>query len=243
MKIIHFNKKKENNPELLNIVVPTKSVEGNLFKNLMKSIDENIKDLEMDVVVSAVESSGPEFRFSKSVNAGVESQDADYYLNVNDDVIISQGSLKKAIENMKSVKNLGLHGAVLRRPSGWMQHAGVGCIKPDKLNKDFIKWVFNLLLLPAPFYMVRSFIEYKQKNYLPLYHYSRIDKHHKGVVTGAFHLFDKDTYEKTGGYDENYKMGGEDFDFCLTVIKNKKKIRLDEKVCGIHLERAAGIRY
>lgn len=244
MKITHFNLKRDNSGKLLNVVVPTKSIESNLFKNLMGSIEKNSKFLNTGIIVSAVESTGPEFCYSRSVNKGVESQNADFYLNINDDIVLADGALKQALENMNSIKGIGLHGAVLRYPNGLIQHAGIGFIAFDSLTPATFEWFISLAILRrAPILAIKSIVAYNEKRWPPAYMYARISARHKGIVTGAFHLFDADTYRKAGGYDEEYKMGTEDLDFCLSVIKCGKKVRLDKCVCGIHFEGASGINH
>ncbi len=62
-------------------------------------------------------------------------------------------------------------------------------------------------------------------------------------MIGAFNLFDAETYGKVGGYDESYRMGYEDMDFCLGVLKSGRKIRLDAHTKAIHYEGTSGVDY
>ncbi|MBC7081648.1 MAG: hypothetical protein H5T44_05345 [Thermoplasmatales archaeon] len=158
MRIIHFNVKNENYDELLNIVVPTKSVEGNLlFKNLMKSIHENAEDLEMDVIVSAVESSGPEFSFAKSVNKGAESlptaEDVvfDYEIRKKGGKILFDPELGMPHKRRNSLKGL------------WKQiyRYGLGRAIANKKYKE-LKSIFHILpslaILFFPIFLIFSII-------------------------------------------------------------------------------------
>lgn len=244
MKIFSFPIRKDKDfDKALNVVVPTKSTESNLFKTFRKNFEGSIGNVDMNIILTVVESSGPEFCYARSVNKGVESQDAEYYLNVNDDVVLFDGSLSTALKNMLTRKDMGIHGAVLQYPNGFIQHGGVGFITFERPKLEHVEWLVRMFMHKAPFAAIRDMMAYKRTLRPVIYHYFKISKERKGIVTGAFHLFDNDTFKKTKGYDEGYAMGFEDIDFCLNAIKAGKKVRLDKRVRGIHLETASGLNF
>ncbi|NPA75631.1 MAG: hypothetical protein GXO25_06085 [Euryarchaeota archaeon] len=228
----------------LNVVIPTSSVDNALFKKAKKSVEENAKHVAMNVYLNAVVDSGPGFNFSASVNRGLREQDADFYLNMNDDVILHSHALFNGINDFDQIENLGLLGAVLYYPDGKIQHAG---IKMEKCS--VFKKILDYPWFVAPRYSLKLFLLEEKIYHSMKVRYRicgqfmhRIDRFY-GVIVGAFHMFSRDVYLKVGGYDENYKMGTEDIDFCLSVLKAGYLIRIDKDVTGIHYGNASGARY
>ncbi len=233
----------------LNVVIPTHTIEKTLFKKAKKSVEEAAKHVQVNVTLNAVVDSGPDFRFSRSVNRGLEETEADFYLNMNDDLILDKKALFYSIQDFDEIPNLGLLGALLFYPNGKVQHLG---IEIKKCN-SFWKLIRYMPWYHAPFYslnlwkieneLIKSKVRYnlcsithtKLKNFKL--------KNIKGVVGGAYHIFTRYVYLKTKGYDENYIMGTEDVDFCLMVMKLNKHVRLDTRVRGIHYGHGSGKNY
>ncbi len=229
---IEINKDHE---KFINITVPTKSVDTETFKNFMKNTRSAVENSGMNAYIEAVESSGDQFRFSTSVNSGFENRAADYYLNVNDDVLMSTDSIKQCIKNLELFGNASLIGAVLYYPNRKIQHAGIAAMQSGSLSY----YAYHIFRYKAPFdgfRKVKYFRSNGMRNFLYLYNLTKLKSYVQGVVTGAFHFMSSETLNVLKSYDESFRNGSEDVDFCLRAIQNKIKVWLDIKVTGIHYE-------
>ena len=239
MKVTSYQLNKTDSDKSLSIVIPTKSISGNLFKEAKTNLEKSSERLEENITLTAVEDSGDSFSFSKSVNKGLEEINADIYLNMNDDVILSVNSLEKAIKIASSKDTVV--GAVLYYPDRTLQHAGVSMdLVSSTIDKSYIGYFLKELKIHmAPFFAFRN-LNYMRSiglnKFLDINHYRKINPSNKGIVTGAFHMFSSGILKSTGGYDENYRVGFEDLDFCLRALQSGISIRLSTEVNGIHFE-------
>ncbi len=235
-------KESESN-KVISIIIPTPDINADIYKRSVRSVYDAVRDLsDYEVHLVSVEDSGENFRFSKSVNRGIDEMDANFYLNMNDDVILDSDAISHSIETLELDKNIGLLGAILYYPNKKIQHAGIGVAKP--LSYEYFKVMF--IKYHAPFYSLRKIIAHRRgsiNDFVLLYHSEKIHELKYGLVTGAYHFFTKSAVKTTGGYDENYKMGMEDVDYCLSIIKHGFKVRLNPEVEGIHYETYHGINY
>lgn len=250
MKVISYNiKKSKNNNKVLSIVVPTTSTSLDRFKKLKNSVYKNAEHVDINIVLNAVEDHGTNFNFSRSVNRGLQELDADFYLNVNDDIILNEMAFYYSLKDFEENYDLGLLGALLYLPNGKIAHAGIKVIKGPSLR--YLGWYITFSWIKDfPFYSINKIIKLKStfrsnniKEYYGTVHYRNINKNHFGLITGAYHFFTKEVYHFTNGYDENYKMGLEDIDFCIKILKNNKIIRMDAQVKGVHTPGSSGLIY
>ena len=123
MKVTSYQLNKTDTDKSLSIVIPTKSISGNLFKEAKTNLEKISESMKENITLTAIEDSGESFSFSKSVNKGLEEINADIYLNMNDDVTLSGNSLEKAIKVASSMNTVV--GAILNYPDGHIQHAGM----------------------------------------------------------------------------------------------------------------------
>ncbi len=239
MKITSYELKKGDSKKTLSIVIPTKSISGNLFKEAKKNLEKISESIKENITLTAVEDSGESFSFAKSVNKGLEEINADIYLNMNDDVTLSGNSLEKAIKIASSMNTVV--GAILNFPDGHIQHAGISVnLVSSTIDGSFIGYFLKEVKIHrAPFDAFRK-MNYMRSmglnKFLYINHYRKINPSNKGIVTGAFHMFSSGILKSTGGYDENYRVGFEDIDFCLRALQSGINIRLSTEIKGIHNE-------
>ena len=239
MKVTSYQLNTTDSGKSLSIVIPTKSISGNLFKEAKTNLGKISESMKENVTLTAVEDSGESFSFSKSVNKGLEEINADIYLNMNDDVTLFGNSLENAIKIASSMNTVV--GAILNYPDGPIQHAGISVdLVSSTIDGSFIGYFLKeLKLYRAPFDAFRK-MNYMRSiglnKFLDINHYRKINPSNKGIVTGAFHMFSSGILKSTGGYDENYRVGFEDLDFCLRALQSGISIRLSTEVNGIHFE-------
>ncbi len=239
MNVISYRLKNGDSGKNISVVVPTKSVNGTLFQNAKMNLSKISEKLDHEITLTAVEDSGTGFSFAKSVNRGIEEINADIYLNMNDDVILNGNSFETAVKYV-SEKDL-LMGALLYYPNGKIQHAGMSIdLVCSSMDSSFMGFFLDEIKThKAPFDAFRK-IKYMRNlgldKFLYINHYKKVNPSSNGVVTGAFHMFSSNLLKKLKGYDENYKVGFEDIDFCLNALKNGFNIRMSNGINGIHKE-------
>jgi GT2 family glycosyltransferase len=219
----------------LSITIPTKDVNSETFKRAFRSIESTSNELLCNIYIQAVESSGTEFNFARSVNTGFAERSADYFLNMNDDVELYPGTLKTSLERSKSLNDKVLLGALLYFPSGRIQHAGMQAI----MSNTFRYYSYHILKYKAPLDAMRKkafFREHGYKRFVFFIHPDRIIPDMKGVVTGAYHFMSAQTLNLLKCYDESYSNGSEDADLCLSAIQGNVKVAIDASIQGTHYE-------
>jgi len=234
MKINSERIKSSSSDKTLSIIIPTPDITNKVYKASIQALKLSIKDINgYDIYIVTVEDSSPDFRYSRSVNRGIEEISATYYLNMNDDVLVKNSTLSESIKIAESFPNFGILGSVLFYPDGGIQHSGISVVKAPSLDY-FIKMIYYYR---APFDSVRKILKYKRENMMPFLlftHSHKIGKPTTGLVTAAYHLINGQVVRKIKGYDENYKMGMEDVDFCLETIKAGYNVSISSAIRAIH---------
>ncbi|MHB1262549.1 MAG: glycosyltransferase family 2 protein [Thermoplasmatota archaeon] len=216
------------------IVVPTPDARREMTQRCLEAVRATTKHL--DVVVEVVESSGPGFRFSRSVNRGLAAHpDADAFVLLNDDCAMEPGWLDAMLDAARAHPNVGLVGAVLRYPSGRIQHAGGFVAGP-------LRYAFRCAFSErAPLFLLRRLARTPRGGNPFTFHHRRLDADHRiDFVTGACVLITKECLAKVGPYDEDYEFSFEDLDHGLRALEAGFEVALATGAKGTHLERASG---
>ncbi|MBQ2897679.1 MAG: glycosyltransferase family 2 protein [Clostridia bacterium] len=164
--------------------------------------------------------------FSKANNIGLKEATGDAVLFLNPDTIVKENTLKRCLEFLQSHPDAGAVGCRVVLPDG----------KMDKACKR---------KFPTPF---NSFCTlFKIAKIFPRLGYNLSYLDDDGVyevdcLVGAFMMCSVSAIKKTGGFDENFFMYGEDIDLCLRIKKAGFKIWYlgDHEI--IHVKGAAGKR-
>jgi GT2 family glycosyltransferase len=146
--------------------------------------------------------------FSKTVNYGLRQalERGQHGLLVNADI---QFFNNRWLDIMRS-NDADVVGALLLYPNGLVQHAGIFF--------SVITRIFDHIHRMAP-------------STLDL-----VDRPRICPVTGALQLIKHRTLETIGLYDENFKMGWEDVDYCHMVFKAGMKCAYEPRAIAIHYE-------
>ncbi len=136
--------------------------------------------------------------FAAARNQGARAAEGEYLVFLNNDTISQKGWLSELVKTVGCHEGVGVAGSKLLYPDGTVQHAGV---------------VFN--------------------KYREAYHiYRGMQSNHPAVnrmrefqaVTGDCMLVSKSLFFEAGEFDEAYRNGFEDVDFCLKVKEKGHKI-------------------
>lgn len=215
------------------VIVPTPDAGREMTRRCLDAVRATTAHL--DVAVEVVESSGPDFRFSRSVNRGLAAhRDADAWVLLNDDCVMQPGWLDALLAAAKEPR-VGLVGAVLRYPSGRIQHAGGFIVGPLRYA---VRCAFYER---APFYLFRRLARTPKGGNPFCFHHRRVSARHRlDFVTAACILITRDCLARVGPYDEDYEFSFEDIDHNLRALEAGFEIALATNALGIHQERASG---
>jgi len=140
----------------------------------------------------------------------------DYYLLLNNDIIVTDGWLKKMVDNFYD-ENVGIVGCKLLLPGvGKVQHAGVYFDEDCPYHKYFLVDKYDKRV------SISKNIE---------------------AVTGACMMVRSDLYHSVGGLDENYWCGYEDIDLCLKVKREGYSVFYEADVEVYHFGSMSEGRY
>lgn len=146
--------------------------------------------------------------FSTAVNVGIEmaQNSGQDTLLINSDIEFHEPGWLEAMEQSDG----DVIGALLLYPSGRIQHAGV--------FYSMISRQFDHIFKHAP----GDFALAQERRRCP--------------VTAALQLIRKETIDQVGTYDESFRLGWEDVDFCQRVFEAGLECWYDPAVKAIHHE-------
>ena len=182
------------------VVVPTANVKGRWFPGCRAALEASTIG---QVRLIAVESSGPEFNFARSVNEGIARTTRDVFI-LNDDARVAPDAL----------------AALLRARGDW----GEGVYNPFLHTLDGapaeIGWSYDGTLwapiryaisVRAPFDVVRRLAS---GTFYPIFPHRLPHEGFHGFGFGAA-LLTKGAFDQVGPLDERFPLGCEDFDYSL----------------------------
>jgi GT2 family glycosyltransferase len=137
------------------------------------------------------------FNFSRLINRAAALSDAEFYMLLNNDVILRQpGWLSTMLAELLVDERVGIVGAKLLYPNGYVQHAGVG-VGLGGVADHFHRGLRS----DAPGYAGRAMIAQEVS-----------------AVTAACMLVRARAFHEVSGMDEvNLAVAFNDVDFCLKV--------------------------
>lgn len=147
--------------------------------------------------------------FARANNLAAERFPNDLYLLVNNDVLLAETALERAVALLERAPGAGVCGSRLLFPDGTVQHCGV---------------VFDRER--GPYHFARG---------RPARSVARANREWQ-AVTGACMLVRSVVWDEIGGLDESYPFGLEDVDFCLRArIAGWRVVSCDD-VDSLHFE-------
>jgi GT2 family glycosyltransferase len=200
------------------VVVPTPDVSRQLTREFLESV---ARTAESKPTIVAVESSGPEFHFSKSMNAGIRTA-------------LSFGPRYIALSN-DDVRPLTA-GWDARLTYDLEAHAGAAYAAPVLCRGGAISGPLSVYLFTSLYGLIPSaafpLIRALRSFYLGRRAKAGAIQLGPGILVNAqpFSVFRSDSLEELSGFDEKFVNGCEDFDLSLRVLERGWKAVLDVDV-------------
>lgn len=149
--------------------------------------------------------------FAKACNQGAQAARGRYLVFLNNDTIPLRGWLKAMVDEVETHPEVGIVGSKLLYANETIQHAGV---------------VFDRTFL-TPYHAYRT---------MPHDHPAVNKRREFRVVTGACMLVRRELFDAIGGFDEAFRNGFEDVDFCLKAGDRGHRVVYQPKSVVFHLE-------
>jgi|GEM_PF-2329754 len=151
--------------------------------------------------------------FAAACNIGARVASGQFLVFLNNDTQPASGWLDALVSCAREDANIGAVGAKLLYPEGDVQHAGVA------FNDRHI-----------PYHIFQHFTAN---------HDAVNEKRDMKAVTAACMLVPAALFREVGGFDEGYKNGFEDVDFCLRLGETKRRIVYCPQSTVMHREEAS----
>lgn len=150
--------------------------------------------------------------FGRANNVAFNMATGKYLLILNPDTLVQEDTLEKLIAFFNRTPDAGMIGCKILNPDGTLQ---LSCRRgfPDPWT-SFCKVTGLSSLFPKSKLFARYNLTYLDEDET-----CEVD-----ALSGSFMLLKKEVYEKTGGFDEQFFMYGEDLDLCYRVQKAGYKV-------------------
>jgi len=145
--------------------------------------------------------------FAKACNQGLAAASGNYILFLNPDTIVPEDCFEKCISFFKSTPDAGALGIRMLDGSGKFLKESKRAF-PSPLTS-----LYKLFGLSKLFPLSGLFSRYH------LGHLNERETNEVDVLAGAFMMIKKEVLDKTGGFDENFFMYGEDVDLSYRIQK------------------------
>jgi GT2 family glycosyltransferase len=162
--------------------------------------------------------------FGRANNIAMRDAKGDYILVVNPDTILGEDTLGVMIDFMKSHPECGVSGCKLLNADGSFQ---VSCRRGFPSPWASFTKLFGLASI---FPNSPLFAQYNL-TYLPVDETYEID-----ALAGAFMLLSREAFEKTGGFDEDFFMYGEDIDLSYRIKKAGLNVYYVHSTSTVHFK-------
>lgn len=208
-----------------------------LLKLCLKSIQENIDDIDYEIVVvdsqaklktqklikeifpnaKIISFSKNIINYSKLINAGIKAVRGDYILVLNHDIIIKEKAISQMLEFIKNNSKIGIVGPQLLTFSNIHQDScfkfpTIGMVLARRTFLKKLKWGKNFLVKNKDFFSARS-----------------VD-----WVQGSAMLVRKIAIDKVGLWDERFNRYFEDTDWCRRFWQKGYKVVYLPTACMFH---------
>lgn len=160
--------------------------------------------------------------FAKAVNQGIGRSGGEFILLLNSDVLLEKSALQSMLARFETGEdNSGIIGPKLVYPTGKVQ-ATFG--KIPTLANELLRFSMFSKILP---WGTLTF-----KNYFTDEQFSRA--HEVAWLSGGCMLIKRAVIDKIGLFDEAFRFGVEDIDFCLRADKADFSVIYESAATAIH---------
>jgi len=165
--------------------------------------------------------------FAKGCNYGAEFARGDLYLFLNPDAIISAGSARRLAECGKSLEMPWIVGGLLRNIDGREQR---GSRRRELTPLSAFVSFTGLHKIPG----IRSI--HMENEPVPMV------PEEVAVVSGAFMMMCRSSFEEIGGFDEEYFLHVEDIDVCRRARELGGQVLFHPKASVMHYGSTSAVR-
>jgi len=176
----------------------------------------NLSQIKMQVVLNNHNSG-----YAAGNNQAIKLAQGDYIFICNPDIIVLQGSIEKLYSYLKSHSDVGIVGPQLLNLDRTVQYS---CCRFPHWYTPFLRRTF-LGRLPL--------LKKKLEDYLML-DYSHKEEKDVDWMIGAALMFNKNVFEKLGGFDERYFLYFDDVDLARRIWKEDKRVVYLPNIQMIH---------
>lgn len=186
------------------------------------SHDGTVEGIREDFPTVEVIASETNMGFPKANNVGLARAKGRFFLVLNPDTEVLQGTLQRSISFLEDNPVYGCVGVKTLFPDGQVQFH---CARQFPTLRSLI---FATFFLDKIFPQVQLF----RSPDMPFWDHQ--DSRDVEMIQGAYMLFPRQVYDKIGALDETIPMFFEDAEYCLRILKNGYKIRYLGDVAMTH---------
>lgn len=158
--------------------------------------------------------------YGAGINIGVRQAKGDYVLVLNPDTVFKENIIDRLYSKIKTSKKIGIVAPLLVSTNGKILEQGAKELTPLKaiFKLSFIDKIWRNNPLSKEYWVNKWGNNLKQVDNVP----------------GSAFLIGKKLFEELGGFDENFFLYFEEFDFCKRVRELGYKIYIDPQSKLIH---------
>jgi GT2 family glycosyltransferase len=209
----------------LSIIIVNYNVKE-FLQNLLHSINKAAQNISHEVIivdngsddgsVELIQQNFPEVKliinkenlgFGRANNIAMKQAEGEYFLLLNPDTLLSEDTLQEMMSFLNNRPDAGIAGCKILNPDGTLQLA---CRRsfPGPWT-SFCKVMGLSNLFPGSKIFAKYNLTYLDEN----------QTYEVDAVSGSFMMMKREAYEKTGGFDQDFFMYGEDLDLCYRIQK------------------------
>jgi len=200
--------------EELEIIV----VDNNSYDGTCEYLKENYDHVSSIHVISNSENVG----FGRAVNQAGKVATGEYYLILNPDTIIEEGTISVLVNYLYKNKNVGMVGPKILNADGTLQLA---C----KRSFPTIK-----VALPKILGLDRIFPNSKWAGKYNLTYLDPGKNASVDAISGSCMLTSAETFNRLSGFDEQFFMFGEDLDLCARIWESGQEVHYVPETKIVH---------
>jgi len=186
-------------------------IDNNSQDNSLKKIEEFKKSIKIKESLFKIIKNKINAGFSKANNQGLKIAQGNYILYLNSDTIILHSAISQSLDWLCSHPESSICTAQLLNKDSTIQASGG--FFPTLAN--VFTWCLSLDDLPLVNHLIKPLHPHTPTFYTKDKFYTF--DHLQDWVTGAFMLTRKPLLDKTGGFDENYFMYGEEVELANRI--------------------------
>ncbi|MFH1824880.1 MAG: glycosyltransferase family 9 protein [Candidatus Firestonebacteria bacterium] len=229
--IVNWNTKEYLKKCLVSIITNCKQDNYDIFVIDNNSYDGSLEMIKSEFKKVNLIENKENVGYGKALNQGIKIVKSKYLLILNSDVELKKDIMSVFLNFMEVNKNIGVVGPKLLNSDGTIQ------VSYNIFFPGIFSFFFNRILF---LYFMKLKLR-KNKVFLKLFYSSHKTRQVKWIG-GSCMFIRKSAIEKTGYFDENFFMYGEETELCLRMKKAGYLVYYLPKVQIIHHEAQSSIK-